>query len=112
MSLGRVDAFFDIYFERDLNGFISEENAWNLWKFQDFGGDFEEYVMLRLRLNEGLVFKDCLERYPTTDLTKIKKSAQKLQKYNLAVIDDEHIALTLDGFLVSNSAISELLWGE
>lgn len=100
------------YFERDLNGFISEENAWNLWKFDDLGGDFEEYAMLRLRLSEGLVFKDCLERYPNADLTKIKKSAQKLQKHNLALIDDEHIALTLEGFLVSNSAISELLWGE
>ena len=97
------------YFERDLEGFLSANDPWNLWQFDEKGGDFFEYAMLRLRLTEGLLFADCAQRYPNIDLSKLKGQAMELQKHGLAVIDENHISLTVDGFLVSNSAIWRLL---
>lgn len=97
------------YFERDLSTFISAANPWTEWKLDDNGGDFFEYAMLRLRLSEGLLFADCSERYPETDLTPLKQQAEQLVKHGLATMDEQHIALTVEGFLVSNSAIWTLL---
>lgn len=97
------------FFPRDLDGFISTDNPWNLWEFDGSGGDFFEYAMLRLRLTAGLRFADCQERYPEIDLTSLKKQAKLLQKHGLVAMDDEHIHLTVEGFLVSNSAIWRLL---
>ncbi len=97
------------FFGRDLEGFIAAENPWTLWEFDDKGGDFFEYAMLRLRLTEGLAFTSCNERYPETDLSSLKKAASNLMKHGLVSMDDEHISLTVQGFLVSNSVIWKLL---
>lgn len=97
------------YFERDLEGFLSVNNPWTLWQFDEKGGDFFEYAMLRLRLTEGLLFADCARRYPHIDLAPLKRQAAELQKHGLAIVDETHISLTVDGFLVSNSAIWRLL---
>ena len=96
-------------FARDLDGFISAENPWDLWIYDDKGGDFFEYAMLRLRLSAGLVFSDCIERYPDVDLSFLKQQAEQLLKHGLIFMDYKHIALTTEGFLVSNSVIWRLL---
>ncbi len=97
------------FFERDLEAFCSAENPWTLWEFDDKGGDFFEYAMLRLRLSAGLRFADCEERYLDIDLAPLKAQAELLSKHGLVKVDEHHIALTVDGFLVSNSAIWRLL---
>lgn len=97
------------FFERDLNGFIQAENPWDLWKLDGKGGDFFEYAMLRLRLTEGLRFEACRQRYPDIDLSPLKRQAALLQKHGLVQLDDTHVALTVEGFLVSNSAIWRML---
>ncbi|MBP1580956.1 MAG: radical SAM family heme chaperone HemW [Oscillospiraceae bacterium] len=97
------------YFERDLESFSTAEDPWQLWQLDEEGGDFFEYAMLRLRLNEGLRFADCRERYPEINLAPLKQQAQQLIQHGLAVMDEEHIALTVQGFLLSNAAIWRLL---
>ncbi len=97
------------FFERDLNTFISAENPWDLWQLDGSGGDFFEYAMLRLRLSAGLIFEDCAKRYPNIDLSALKKQAAALQKHDLVRMDEQHLALTVPGFLVSNSVIWRLL---
>ena len=97
------------YFERDLEAFLSAENPWTLWQFDDKGGDFFEYAMLRLRLSAGLIFSDCAERYPGVDLSFMQQQAEQLVKHDLVFMDENHIALTVKGFLVSNSVIWKLL---
>ena len=97
------------YFERDLEAFLSAENPWTLWQFDDKGGDFFEYAMLRLRLSAGLIFSDCAERYPGVDLSFLRQQAEQLVKHDLVFMDENHIALTVRGFLVSNSIIWKLL---
>ncbi len=97
------------YFERDLDEFIHAENPWDLWRFDDKGGDFFEYAMLRLRLREGLIFESCAERYPKIDLTPLKQQAELLKQRGFVKMDEEHISLTTQGFLLSNSVIWRLL---
>lgn len=75
------------------------------------GGDFEEFVMLALRLKEGLQKVRCERRF--TDGAKlfdeVKRSARLLPQ-NLIEVSDEKIALTAEGFAVSNAIISKLLY--
>lgn len=97
------------FFPRDLDGFLAADDPWTLWQFDREGGDFFEYAMLRLRLTDGLVFALCKKKYPSVDLTALKQQGAFLQKHGLTVMDEEHIALTTEGFLVSNSAIWKLL---
>lgn len=75
------------------------------------GGDFEEYVMLRLRLSDGLIFADALERYPHQNgrLEEMRHKAAPFERAKLLTLDGKKIALQPKGFLVSNSIISELL---
>lgn len=73
------------------------------------GGSFEEYLMLRLRLNKGLVFSEAEERFGHGVPEDIIKKCIEFSKAGLTVCDSEHIALTRQGFLVSNAVISELI---
>ena len=73
------------------------------------GGDAEEYVMLALRLREGLVFADYERRFgqplPTLTCQKIEKYA----KSGLMEADGRHACFTPKGFLVSNSILADLI---
>ena len=93
------------YYPRDLAAFISGAEVIP----DGDGGSEEEYVMLNLRLTEGLnfeKFKNRFSRYPDQSLTE---KAGKFEKMGLLKIDDEGIHLTEKGFLLSNTVIAELL---
>lgn len=96
------------YFPRDLAGFLAAANPWELLQDDGAGGDLSEYLMLRLRLCEGISFKTLLKRYPQSDLQLLRKKARPFEKAGLLTMDDERIRLTVDGFLVSNGIICEL----
>ena len=74
------------------------------------GGAFPEYAMLALRLTEGLRRKDCVERFADGDAQyeAVRRAAAWLPK-SLVLADHEWIALTAEGFLVSNTILSEIL---
>ena len=73
------------------------------------GGTAEEYIMLRLRLAEGLdlgKYKEAFGDYPRKDfLNKVESFC----KTGLMIREGDKITLTSKGFLVSNSIISELI---
>ena len=69
---------------------------------------FDEFAMLALRLCEGLKFAD-LEEFEI-DLKPLIKKAEPLKKAGLLNISDKEIVLTKQGFLLSNSIISSLLF--
>lgn len=92
------------YFPRDFESFYNDNTV-----FESYGGDEEEYIMLALRLTEGLVFSKFEERYNHKLSDKIINKATKLQKEGLAKVSEHSISLTVKGFLVSNSVISYLL---
>lgn len=77
----------------------------------DEGGDLEEYLMLRLRLSDGLVFSDTRARYPAgLDEAALTKRAQPLLRQGLCIADAMGIRLTPRGFLFSNHCIATLLF--
>ena len=93
------------FFPRDIESFIAGCEPTD----DGEGGSFEEYLMLRLRLNNGLVFSEAEERFGHGVPEDIIKKCIEFSKAGLTVCDSEHIALTRQGFLVSNAVISELI---
>ncbi len=92
------------FYERDFNAFINGSSVTD----DGEGGDSNEYIMLRLRLSSGLVFSDYEERYGMFPPDKIK-TAKLLEKAGLLKLTQKGIALTEEGFLVSNAVIGEFI---
>ena len=93
------------YYERSIDDFISGISPVD----DGFGGDEEEYIMLALRLSEGLVFDEYEKRFGKPVPETVIKKARELQKHGLLIVEDNSISLTVKGFLVSNSVISSLI---
>lgn len=93
------------YYERDFGSFISGAEPVS----DGFGGDKDEYIMLRLRLSEGLDFEEYEKKFGE----KIEKASidrmKKYEKAGLVIIDDKGIRLTAEGFLLSNVIIGEMI---
>ena len=73
------------------------------------GGDEEEYIMLRLRLKDGIIFEDFEKRFGKAFPRDIIKKTEKFLKNELMKCDEKSMALTEKGFLLSNSIIAELI---
>lgn len=93
------------YFPRDIEYFkdggapISDGN----------GGDEEEYIMLRLRLRDGIIFEDYKKKYGKAFPEDIIKKAEKFIANGLMKSNEKSMALTEKGFLLSNAIIAELI---
>ena len=96
-----------MFFPRSLDGFLAEK-CFNM-QYDCEGGSVEEFIMLRLRLSEGLSLSSLSQRYPKADISHIKTTAQKLSGFGLVFFDGNKISLTDRGVLVSNSVIAEFL---
>ncbi len=97
------------FFPRNLAGFLSAENPWALLCEDGAGGNAEEYLMLRLRVSEGIRWADFASRYPDFGISELRKKASPMYKAGLLELDESGLRLTLDGFLLSNAVISELI---
>ncbi len=92
------------YYERDLHAFLAGTAPMP----DGDGGDKEEYLMLRLRLSEGIIFSEfenCFGKFPSEWLAK----ARKLETGGFAELTDKGFALTEKGFLVSNKILGEFI---
>lgn len=101
------------YYPRDfkafLNGALPEEDG--------PGGSFEEYVMLSLRLTEGITRPACVRRFgetggkqfDTLHACAVTLARQQSKDDPLLVVSQDRVALTRSGFLVSNTIIVSLL---
>ncbi|MFI3326911.1 MAG: radical SAM family heme chaperone HemW [Clostridia bacterium] len=92
-----------MFFPRDLDRFLKG----NAPTFDSYGGDFEEFAMLKLRLSKGLSKNDC-EKYPKEKFEALIKKAKTLPK-NLITCENDSIKLTKEGFLLSNTILSRIL---
>lgn len=93
------------YYERSIADFVCGKPPVD----DGEGGDEDEYIMLALRLTEGLVFNNFRNRFGK-DFSEDKiKTAKNLEKAGLLTVTENGIALTVKGFLVSNSVISSLI---
>lgn len=92
------------YYLRSLEKFYNNDIV-----YDGIGGTSEEYIMLKMRLKEGLQF-DEYKKYFHSDLPQhCIDVAQKYSKYGLMNINETGISFTPKGFLVSNVIIAELL---
>lgn len=102
----------------DTKTFENEENILNVIEIQE---DIEkrdvlfEYIMLRLRLKEGISFKDIRSlcenaEFDNSDkiIENLKKKCEMLTENNLGILSEDRFNLTPEGFLVSNSVINFL----
>ena len=90
--------------ERDLDDFISSE-VQHTTVTDDSPCGYDEVVMLRLRLKEGLSLSEVGEHR-----SELLKKLPPLVKAGYAETDGERIWLTAKGFLMSNSVIGYLLY--
>lgn len=92
------------YYENDVHSFYANR----IYEESD-GGDSDEYIMLALRLTEGLTFEKYEEIFYHPVSRNLIAAATKLQKEGLCRVTDHSITLTVKGFLVSNAVIAYLL---
>ncbi len=93
------------YYERSIDSFISGNHPTD----DGEGGDEEEFIMLALRLSEGLIFEKYKSRFGKSVPEKLTEKAKELEKHGLVNVTNHNISLTVDGFLVSNSVICSLI---
>ena len=92
------------YYENDFQRFYDNQTV-----FESLGGDSEEYIMLALRLKEGLVFERYAKRFGKRISDRFLKAAAILQRNGLCIVDNRSVSLTVKGCLVSNAVIAYLL---
>lgn len=73
------------------------------------GGSFEEYAMLKLRLTKGLSLHKVSEKFGKENFEKILKNSEKFIAMKLMVSDGENLYFTRQGFLLSNTILSEII---
>ncbi len=93
------------FYERNLEGFLAGAKS----LAEGPGGDLAEYVMLRLRLTEGLREELLTARFGHIIPPALRRAAQPLERLGLVREDAGGVALTREGFLLSNRVIGQLL---
>lgn len=96
-----------LLFPRDLDAFLAAEDPWALIQAEGPAGGLEEYVMLSLRLEEGLDLDQVTKL--GGDPAGMAKRAAPLEKAGYLRRRENRIALTEEGWLVSNGVILALL---
>ena len=91
------------YYDNDFQNFYEDHTV-----FESNGGDCEEYLMLALRLSEGLNFGKYQERFHQPISPSFLKAARRLADQDLCRLTDQGVSLTVKGFLVSNAVIAYL----
>lgn len=71
----------------------------------------DEYIMLGLRLTEGISLDEVVRRGGDHLISNIKRCSALWQKHGLCSLDGEKLTLTPQGFLLSNELIAELISG-
>lgn len=92
------------YFSKNIDDFYR-----NVVTEDGIGGDIEEFIMLSLRLKEGLNLTKLKNRYNYTLSDNFLCRVKKLRSENLVSFDKKTISLTKEGFLVSNTIIGYLI---
>lgn len=95
------------YHERSIEDYIASKGR-DTKISDDNAGGYDEYIMLGLRLEKGIDLNVLKEKYGiSTD--EILKKAKRFEKQGLMKIQGDSIALTKNGFIVSNIIIAELM---
>lgn len=94
------------YYNRDIGEFI---NNCEKTYFEDNGGDIKEFVMLGLRLSNGINIKNTEEKFSVKFTDDFYKQVKKFKELNCLDVIHGNIMLTEKGFLLSNTIIGKLI---
>lgn len=94
------------HFSRDINEYLNSPTV----QYDEDGGDFSEYAMLRLRLSDGLDFNTVSKLFGANKSLELKQKAFLLKNSELLSLTDNNVSLTSKGFLLSNSVIEKLIF--
>ena len=100
-------SFFEgkrFYYDRDLSDFEINEPVEDCE-----GGSKEEFIMLNLRLKSGLNFKEYKDKFNEPLSHSVLDKIKKYAEMGFMVIDAEKACFTSQGFLVSNTILSDLI---
>lgn len=101
-------SFFDgkrFYYPADLKAF--NENPKTV--FDGFGGDMEEYFMLKIRLKSGIDLKQFEKRFSINIKDDAYSFLRLLEKERLGILKENRFSLTDKGMLLSNTIITDIL---
>ena len=93
------------FFPRDFEAFLRGDAPVT----DGDGGDKAEFCMLRLRLTAGLSDEAFFERFGEHLPKKMFTAAKELERHGLLTVREDTVALTKEGFLVSNAIIAALI---
>lgn len=93
------------YFDRDLEKYINNHEV----IMDSEGGTLEEHIMLKLRLKDGINFKELNKKFDFSLTSNFLSKCKKFQNGGFAKLSDDDLHLTKQGFLVSNAIISDLI---
>ncbi len=91
------------YYDRDLESFYND-----IVILDGEGGDICEYIMLSLRLKDGLNLKKLNEKYDYTVSKSFLQRVNLLKSQGLIEFINDTVSLNTNGFLVSNTIIGYL----
>lgn len=92
---------------RDLKSYLFDASQ-TVSVTDDAPGSFAEYAMLRLRLTDGILLSEAENRYGEA-ARQMAEKAKRYESSGLLIISPDRIALTPQGFLVSNELIGQLV---
>ena len=92
------------YYPRDLAGFIT-----NPVKIQDGTAGADDYIMLSLRLKDGLDFSALKTRYNLVPNSYVKRKLEIYAKQGFVSYDGNTVSLTPTGFLAENVIASDIM---
>ena len=100
------------FIEPDVENFITTSAMPEMLEIteDEYPSTFIEYMMLRLRLTEGIVFEDMIKRYGRSVGQIRLDVARKYADMGLVKLTDKSMSFTKEGFLLSNRLIYELVF--
>lgn len=93
------------YYPRDLKAFLKGNSPLP----DGEGGSSEEYIMLRLRLKEGISISDYKSQFNRDLPENFLNKCHQFEKAGFIQTTNDRISLTNNGMLLSNTIITELL---
>ena len=94
---------------RDVSAYIRGEDITAESERPSEGERMNEYVMLRMRLAEGISLSDLASRFGKSAAEKIQASLKKYVGGGFVTATEDRLAFTPQGFLVSNTILSDVL---
>lgn len=92
------------YYERSVESFRQDSIV-----YDGEGGSSAEYIMLKLRLTKGLNLNEYKEVFGSLPDKDFFDKLEKYSKLGYIQFEDDTVCLTKQGFLVSNSILSDLI---